>query len=182
MASIARSERSIDGTLIVWLPFVVASIAAGLIHATVVPHHLEESTILGAGFVATAIFQIAWAAPASVRLDARTLDIGVAVNGAVIAAWIASRTVGLPFGPHAWMAEPVGAVDATATILELIIVIGSTLVRITQRDRGHGPRSHQRSEHGSTRRAAERAWPRGGLQSGGAITACPNRRATGFAL
>jgi hypothetical protein len=139
MASIARSDRSIDRITYVGLPLAAASIAAGLIHATVVPHHLEESTVLGASFVATAIFQIAWAAPASVRLDARTLDVGVAVNGAVIAAWIASRTVGLPFGPHAWMPEPVGAVDATATILELIIVIGSTLVRVSQGPRGYGP-------------------------------------------
>jgi hypothetical protein len=74
-----------------------------------------------------------------VRLDARTLDIGVAGNGAVVLAWIASRTSGLPFGPHAWLAEPVGAVDATATAFELLIVIGSTLVRVSQPDRDHKP-------------------------------------------
>jgi hypothetical protein len=139
MGSIARSERSVDRTVFVRLSLAAASIAAGLIHATVVPHHLEGSTILGAAFVATAIFQIAWAAPASVRLDARTLDIGVAGNGAVVLAWIASRTAGLPFGPHAWLAEPVGAVDATATALELLIVIGSTLVRVSQPDQDHKP-------------------------------------------
>jgi hypothetical protein len=132
MGSIAGSERSIDRTLFLRLSLATASIAAGLIHATVVPHHLEESTILGAAFVATAMFQIAWAAPASVRLDARTLDIGVAVNGAVVAVWIASRTAGLPFGPHAWLAEPVGAADAATTVLEMLIVIGSTVVRVSQ--------------------------------------------------
>ena len=139
MGSIAPSERSVERIAYVRLSLATASIAAGLIHATVVPHHLEESTILGAAFVATAIFQIAWAAPASVRLDARTLDVGVAVNAAVVAAWIASRTIGLPFGPHAWLAEPVGAADATATVLELLIVIGSTHVRVAQPDRGYRP-------------------------------------------
>ena len=139
MGSIAPSERSIDQTLFLRLSLAIASIAAGLIHVTVVPHHLEESTILGAAFVATAIFQIAWAAPASVRLDARTLDVGVAVNATVVAAWITSRTIGLPFGPHAWMAEPVGAADATATVLELLIVIGATLVRVSQPDQGSKP-------------------------------------------
>jgi hypothetical protein len=59
MGSIARSERSVDRTVFVRLSLAAASIAAGLIHATVVPHHLEGSTILGAAFVATAIFQIA---------------------------------------------------------------------------------------------------------------------------
>jgi hypothetical protein len=136
MGSIAPSGRSIDRAPFVRLSLGMASIAAGLLHVTVVPDHLEESTILGAGFVATAIFQVAWAAPASERLDARTLDVGVAVNGAVVAAWIASRTVGLPFGPHAWVAEPVAAVDAAATVLELLIVIGVTLVRISQPDQG----------------------------------------------
>jgi hypothetical protein len=148
MGSIARSERSIDRIRYVGLSLAAASIAAGLIHANVVPHHLEESAILGAAFVATAIFQIAWAAPASVRLDARTLDIGVAVNGAVIAAWAASRTVGLPFGPHAWVAEPMGGADATATVLELLIVIAATLVRISQPDQAPSLRSHPRPRGG----------------------------------
>lgn len=139
MGSIAPSKRSIERTMYVRLSLATASIAAGLIHATVVPHHLEESTILGAAFVATAIFQIAWAARASVRLDARTLDLGVAVNAAVVAAWIASRTIGLPFGPHVWLTEPIGAADATATVLELLIVIGSTLVRLSQPDQGYRP-------------------------------------------
>ena len=139
MGSIASSEHSVDPTLFLRLPLAIASIAAGLIHATVVPHHLAGSIILGAGFVAMAIFQVAWAAPASVRLDARTLDIGVAVNATVVAAWITSRTVGLPFGPHAWVAEPVGAADATATLLELLIVIGATLVRVSHPDQGSEP-------------------------------------------
>ena len=146
MGSIAPSERSIDGTMFARLSLAAASIAAGLIHATVVPHHLQGSVILGAGFVATAIFQVAWAVPASVRPHARTLDLGVAVNATVVAAWITSRTIGLPFGPHAWMSEPVGAADATATVLELLIVIGATLVRVSQPDQGSKPASEARGE------------------------------------
>ena len=139
MGTMASAERSTDPTLFVRLSLATASIAAGLIHATVVPHHVEDSTILGAAFVAMAIFQIAWAAPVSVRLDARTLDVGVTVNGAVVAAWIASRTIGMPFGPHPWLAEPAGTVDAAATVLELLIVIGATLVRVSQPDQGSKP-------------------------------------------
>jgi hypothetical protein len=125
MASIAPSERSTLWTQFMPLALATASIAAGLIHASVVSHHLAESPILGVAFVATAIFQIAWAAPMSARPERRILDVAVCVNGAVVAAWIVSRTVGLPFGPHAWLAEPVGSVDAAATSLELLIVIGS---------------------------------------------------------
>jgi hypothetical protein len=86
MGSIAPSERSIDRTLLMRLSLATAAIAAGLIHSSVVPHHLEESTILGVAFVATAIFQIAWGATVSTRLDRRPLDVGAAVNGAVVAA------------------------------------------------------------------------------------------------
>jgi hypothetical protein len=134
MGSIAPSERPIDRTAYVRLSLATASIAAGVIHATVVPHHLGESTILGAAFVATAIFQVAWAAPVSVRLDARTLDLGVVVNATVVAAWITSRTIGLPFGPHAWLPEPVGSLDIAATLLELLIVAGSASLRVSQQD------------------------------------------------
>lgn len=134
MASVARSEPSIDGRPFIRLSLATASIAAGLIHARVVPHHLEESIVLGVAFLATAIFQIVWAAPASVRLGRRLLDVGAVVNAAVVAAWIVSRTVGLPFGPHAWLAEPVGAVDATATSLELLIVIVWALAPMLQPD------------------------------------------------
>jgi len=139
MGSIAAADRSIDRSVSVRLVLATASIAAGLIHATVVPHHLAESTILGVAFVATAIFQIAWAAAVSVRLDRRVLDVGTVVNGAVVVAWIVSRTVGLPFGPHAWLAEPVGAMDATATILELLIVFGSALAHTSQTNTTPGP-------------------------------------------
>jgi hypothetical protein len=51
------------------------------------------------------IFQVAWAAPVSVRLDP----------------------------------EPVGAADATATVLELLIVIGATLVCVSQPDQCSKP-------------------------------------------
>jgi hypothetical protein len=134
MGTIASAEGSTDRTLFARLSLAAASIAAGLIHASVVPHHLGESAILGVAFVATAIFQIAWAVPVSTGLDRRLLDVGAAVNGAVVAAWILSRTAGLPFGPHAWLAEPVGAVDATATILELLIVIGSAFAPAPETD------------------------------------------------
>jgi hypothetical protein len=136
MGSILPAERSIDRTVYVRLSLATASIAAGLIHAAVVPYHLAESTILGVAFVATTMFQIAWAAPVSVRWDGRTLDVGVVLNGAIVAAWITSRTVGLPFGPHAWLAEPVGSLDIAATLLELLIVAGSVLLRVSQPDQG----------------------------------------------
>jgi hypothetical protein len=42
MRSVAPSDRSIDRTLFVRFSLATASIAAGLVHAAVVPHHLED--------------------------------------------------------------------------------------------------------------------------------------------
>ena len=136
MSSVTQAGRSVDRTMSVRLSLATASILAGLIHAAVVPHHLAKSTVLGAAFIAAAAFQVAWAAPLSLQRDGRVLDISAAVNGAALIAWIASRAVGLPFGPHAWVAEPVGAFDAAAAVFELLIVIGSVLVRVARPDRG----------------------------------------------
>jgi hypothetical protein len=86
MGSIAPAERSIDRSVYVRFALAVASIAAGLIHAAVVPDHLAESSILGLAFAATAVFQVAWAAAVSVRWDGRALDVGVALNGAIVVA------------------------------------------------------------------------------------------------
>jgi hypothetical protein len=58
------------------------------------------------------------------------------LNGSIVVAWIASRTVGSPFGPHAWLAEPVGSLDIAATMLELLIVAGSAVLRVSRLDRG----------------------------------------------
>jgi hypothetical protein len=53
---------------------------------------------------------------------------GAAANGGLIAIWVASRTIGLPIGPHVWMPEPLMAPDVTATVLELLLVAGALLL------------------------------------------------------
>jgi hypothetical protein len=115
----------------------LASLAAGAIHAVVVPEHLEESLLFGAFFVATAIFQIAWAAMLrdGREWDRRFLTVGVVANAALIVLWAVSRTVGVPVGPEPWMPEPKGVPDVTATVLELIL-IAVALLWSASRDHG----------------------------------------------
>jgi hypothetical protein len=103
----------------------VASVAAGAIHAVAAPGHLAEDPLLGAAFVSVAIFQVTWAIAVTRGGDERVVAIGATVNAAIVLAWIASRTVGLPLGPHAWSPEAPRVLDLTATLLELVIVAGS---------------------------------------------------------
>lgn len=52
-------------------------------------------------------------------------------NLALIAAWVVSRTSGLPFGEHAWHAETAGFVDVSCVAIEaaLILAAGVLLAR-----------------------------------------------------
>ena len=103
----------------------LSSVAAGLIHAAVVPEHLGEARAAGSIFVLAAALQIAWAIQVLLRPSAGLYRTGAVANGAMIGIWILSRTIGLPIGPEPWMAEPAGTLDVAATTLELLLVAGS---------------------------------------------------------
>jgi hypothetical protein len=117
----ARRSTSLSPTIRAVL--AIASIATGAIHAAVTPEHLAESAVLGAAFLMVAMFQVAWAVPAAGGATDGVLTFGAFVNGAVVVAWVVSRTVGLPVGPHAWVPEAAGFLDVTATALELVVVM-----------------------------------------------------------
>ena len=121
-------QRSIDrpGPL---LPLLAgSSVAAGVIHAGVVPEHLEEAWIFGLFFILAAGFQIAWAIPAVTSRSSGVYLIGAVANGAMIGIWLLSRTLGVPIGPEPWVAEPAEVLDVVSTGLEVLIVAGSLAI------------------------------------------------------
>jgi hypothetical protein len=124
----ARADRTTDRTGDLRILMAVCSMAAGVIHAAVVPEHLEEAWIFGVFFILAAGFQIAWAIPVVFKPSAIVCATGALANGALIGIWVVSRTIGLPIGPQAWMPEPVRAPDVTATLLELVLVVGSLVL------------------------------------------------------
>ena len=75
------------------------------------------------GSSASAAFQGWWALRARRRSHASGLiDVGIAVNVAIVAAWAWTRTVGLPVGEFAGGPEPVGFPDAVCTAFEVLLV------------------------------------------------------------
>ena len=52
------------------------------------------------------------------------LWLGIAGNAVVIAVYVVSRTVGLPFGPDLHHAESVGALDVVSCVLEFGLIVG----------------------------------------------------------
>jgi hypothetical protein len=101
---------------------------AAAIHASVIGPHLEESRLFAAAFAVMAVAQGGWMAGILVGPSRRRYLAGAALNGAVALTWLLSRTVGLPVGPHPGVAEPVGAMDAIATLAELLAVLGSLVL------------------------------------------------------
>jgi hypothetical protein len=113
---------------VVGLAAAVASGVAAAIHAGAIGPHLEESRLFAAAFAAMAVAQGAWMVLILVVPSRRGYLAGAGLNGGVILIWLLSRTVGLPVGLHPGVAEPIGAMDATASLAELVAVLGSLVL------------------------------------------------------
>jgi hypothetical protein len=100
------------------------SAAAAAIHFAVVFEHFKDYLLYGVFFLVLAWAQLIWAAVLLWRPSRPWLWLGMAGNAAVLAAYVASRTVGLPFGPDLHHPEPVGALDVVSGVLEFALIIG----------------------------------------------------------
>lgn len=92
-----------------------ASAGAAAIHVAVFPAHADVSAAHAVAFAAAALLQAGWALAVMFRPDRLVLRAGIAIQGAIAAAWLLSRTVGLPLLPDPWVVEPIGLADAAAT-------------------------------------------------------------------
>jgi hypothetical protein len=90
----------------------------------VIAVHFREYWQFGLLFAILAPLQLGWAELVR-RLPGarRLLSAGALGNLVVAAVWIASRTTGLPVGPHPGDPEPVGIKDLLATTDELVLAI-----------------------------------------------------------
>lgn len=122
------SMVGIDKPLIV--PLATSSLAVGLIHLAVTSDHLAEDLAAGLFFVVLAIFQSAWGVFFARHPEPGPAAIGLALNGLVILLWLITRTVGLPFGSHPGVPEPMAVADVFATGFEAFIVGGTAMLAI----------------------------------------------------
>lgn len=101
------------------------STLAGLIHILVAPDHFEEWIGYGIFFVIAsacqwlfALIVLAYTPP-----QRELLWTGILGNAAIIALWVVTRTIGIPFfGPEAGEVEPVGVMDAISKSAELALI------------------------------------------------------------
>jgi hypothetical protein len=100
------------------------SAAGAAIHFAVVFEHFKDYLLYGVFFLVLAWAQLIWPAVLLWRPSRPWLLLGMAGNAAVLAVYVASRTVGLPFGPDLHHPEPVGALDVVSCVLEFALITG----------------------------------------------------------
>jgi hypothetical protein len=126
----ATSEESDRTAARVVSVIALASIATGAIH-------IAAAATLGSGngqtfafFAIAAAAEIVWGLVALVAAPRWWLALGALGNALIVATWVVSRTVALPFGPYAHIVLPVGFPDALATILGTVTAIGAAWLAI----------------------------------------------------
>jgi hypothetical protein len=107
------------------LVLAAAAVGAGAIHFAFAPEHLREYLPLGIGFVAAGVLQLLWAVALTVRDSPRWLLVGGVLSLAFVGVYLMSRTVGLPLGPEAFVAEPFGLSDLLCCALELPVGVAA---------------------------------------------------------
>jgi hypothetical protein len=121
-----KDARTGPGTAGPYLLGALAALSAGAaaIHFAVVFEHFAQYAPYGAFFLVVSWAQVTWPAVLAWRLSRPWLWLGIAGNAVVIAVYVASRTVGLPFGPDLHAVEAVGALDVVSGVLELALIAG----------------------------------------------------------
>jgi hypothetical protein len=92
---------------------------AGVVHSIVAGRHFQEWWVFGTFFVVAAAAQMVWSVAVLTWPSRALLIVAVAGNLAIVGIWTVSRASGLPLGPDAGRAEPVGALDVVAGCYEI---------------------------------------------------------------
>ena len=131
----AVAERDRNAARIVSV-IALASIAAGAINiaaaATIGGNNAQTHLF----FAAVGAAQVVWGLLALVWAPRWWLVLGALGNAVVVATWLVSRTVGLPFGQFAHVVLPVRFPDSVATILAAVTVVGAVVLVV--RGSGYG--------------------------------------------
>ena len=117
-----RSAASGNTSLLVAI-FVLSTVAGG-IHLSVTDHHFAEWWVYGVFFLAITVAQLLFAVLFLLPPMRPSLAVlGILGNLAVVGTYLLSRTIGVPIGWHAWTPEPVGVLDFTSTLTEVVLIL-----------------------------------------------------------
>src|SRR5437764_10981047 len=104
----------------------LCSAAAAAIHFVAVDKQGNGYWLFLAAFAALSVFQLVWALVLLVRPSTLAYATGLLANAATVFIWAYSRGVNVPIGPDAGKPEAVAFGDVVSTVLEALIVVGTT--------------------------------------------------------
>ena len=110
------------------LVLALAAAGAGVIHLALGPEHSSEWVVLGGGFYLSGVLQLLWAGALARRESRLLTGLGALGSAALIAAWVISRTSGLPVGPEAFAPEGVGLADVLCVAMEAVVALGAVVL------------------------------------------------------
>ena len=113
----------------------LTSIATGAIHVAAAATLGKNSGQNLAFFGIVAVAEIVWGLVALARAPRWWLALGVLGNAVVVAIWVASRTVGVPFGQFAGDVFPAKYPDVLATLFGVVTALGALALAV----QGSGP-------------------------------------------
>jgi hypothetical protein len=120
-----------------WLAAVCVAVG-GLTHVPLIQDHLEEAPYIGVLFIALAVVAVVLAVALLVADSPLVWAVTVVVMAAAVAAFLVSRTAGLPQMPDDvgnWRGEAMGlpavTSEALATLLGLTVLVRTWLGRRT---------------------------------------------------
>ena len=120
MSGTRASERRLTP---LWRGLIAGSmVVAGGLHVDQVQAHLEEWKPAGVFFLVTGLLQVGLGAAFTVGASARLRLAALVVSVPTALLWAASRSVGVPGGPHGGIPEAVDAAGVVATSLELVTI------------------------------------------------------------
>jgi hypothetical protein len=114
----------------------LASAGAGLIHAAAAGAHTGDRVMVVL-FAVAAVAQVGWAAVARERPTRGVALAGAGLNAALVLAWLATRTAGLPLVDALREPEAAGVQDTVCAVLGLVAA-GLALVAVVRPRRGAG--------------------------------------------
>lgn len=101
-----------------------ASVAAGLVHGSVIGVHGDDRTLVWM-FSVAALAQCGVGLALFVRPDRVLAVVAAVINASCVAAWVASRTSGVSFVTSLRQSEPVGLTDGVCALLGAVAVVAA---------------------------------------------------------
>ena len=107
---------------------VALTMGAAMIHLWAMFEHFGEWWVYAVLFLLVALLQGFYGVVLWLWGGRTVFILGIGSNLAIVAFYLVTRTVGVPFGPHVGEVEAVGVLDLTATVSEIALVVTLALL------------------------------------------------------